>query len=282
MMTMLRSALLALASTCAVALSACGPLQNNISGTGSAATNLRIIDGSPDAGPLDFRIDSPTGLLAASSATYGTVAPAVQLSGVAHLVEILPPGGTTPTLTCTTPAMAPAFNYTIVVAGSAKQTPGSTTGLQCQFFAEPAFSTPSGSYTINVHHAAVLFANAGTPAISFGTFPPGTTNYGGVAGTATLVSALTNNTANTAGTQFTATGVTTPPGIGFWFAPSTSSAPTKVTTTFLPSQGKAGYSGASGASDTGNILPTGSLINLDLYILDAQSGSGITLIGLYD
>ncbi|HYZ16019.1 MAG TPA: DUF4397 domain-containing protein, partial [Candidatus Acidoferrum sp.] len=201
---MLRSALLALAASFAVALTGCGPLQNSVTGTGSSEANLRLIDGSPDAGPLDFRIDSTTGLLAASGATYGTVAPFVQVSGVAHLVEVLPAGGTTATLTCQTPAMAPGTNYTVVVAGSANQAVGSATGLRCQFFTEPAFATPSGSYTINVHHAAVLFANAGTSAISFGTFPPGTTNFGGVGGTATFVSTLINNTGNTNGTQFTA------------------------------------------------------------------------------
>ncbi len=268
----------------ALVAASCGPLADVVtSSSGTTTASLRVLHGSPDAGSLDVKIDSvSTGTSLLSSAAYGAVGAYVSVNTGAHYVEIIPGGGSTASLTCTSPSLVAGTKYTVVVAGTAAKGYGTTLGVQCQTFTEPTFSTPSGDYTLAVHHASPALAAAGFGVLSFGTYAPGTQSYQAPVGTAAFTPLSSNATASGSVTTDVAVGVTTAPGVGFWFAPQTSAAPATAVTTIRPSQGVAGAAGVAGSGDTGDLLPSGSLINFSVYVIDAQGGGLAQAVGAFD
>ena len=268
----------------ALLAAACGPLADAVTSSSSTTTaSLRVVHGSPDAGSLDVKIDNAgTGTSLVSGAAYGVVGAYVSVNAGAHYVEIIAAGGSTASLTCTSPSLVAGTKYTVVVAGTAAKGYGTTLGVQCQTFTEPTFSPPSGDYTLAVHHASPALAAAGSGVLSFGTYAPGTPSYQAPVGTAAFTTLSSNGNANGSVTTDVSVGVTTAPGVGFWFAPQTSAAPGTVVTTIRPSQGVAGAAGAGGSGDAGDLLPSGSLINFSVYVVDGQGGGLAQAVGAFD
>ena len=282
-MTVQPQLLIAALASAALATS-CGPLADAVtSSTSSTNASVRIVHGSPDAGNLDVKLDSATGTALIISAAYGAVGSYASVTAGSHNVAVLPAGGSTVSLTCTSPALSTGTKYTIVIAGTAAKGYGTTLGVQCQVFAEATFSTPAGDYTFAVHHASPAANAAGYGVLSFGPFSPGSSTYQPPAGTATFTAALSSSTAPGTVATDVAIGVTDAPGVGFWFAPQTSTAPTSVLTAIRPSQGLAGATGVSGTSDSGDLLPyNSSLINFSVYVVDGQNGATLHAIGAFD
>ncbi len=274
--------MLVAALAAALCVASCGPLADVVSSSSATTASLRVVHGSPDAGSLDVKIDTATGTALLSAAPYGRVGAYASVTVGTHYVEILPAGGSTASLQCASPSLVAGTRYTIVVAGTAAKGYGTTLGVQCQVFAEPSFSTPSGDYTLAVHHASPAAAAAGNAVLSYGPFSPGTSAYQTPAGVASFTSASSNATATGTVATDVATGVTSAPGVGFWFAPQTATAPPTVLGSIRPSQGVAGASGASGTSDTGDLLPTSTLINFSVYLVDGQNGATAQAIGAFD
>jgi hypothetical protein len=266
----------------AISATSCGPLADVATTTSATAASVRVVHGSPDAGSLDVRLDSVGGTTLASATAYGRVGSYVSVAAGTHYVEILAAGSSTASLRCTSPSLAAGTKYTVVVAGTAARGYGTTLGVQCQVFAEPSFSTPSGDYALALHHASPAAAAAGYAVLSYGTFAPGTSAYNPPAGTASFTSAFSNATSTGAVATSVATGATSAPGVGFWFAPQTATAPSTVLATIRPSQGVAGASGASGTADAGDLLPSGTLINFSVYVVDGQNGALALAIGAFD
>ena len=254
-------------------------------GSGSVATTtstagLRVVHGSPDAGAVDVRLNAGGGEAIATTLTYGRVSAYDAIPPGGYAIAILPAGGSTPTLTGA--SLLAGTNYTVVVGGRVAKGIGTSTGLQCELFAEPTFATLSGDYTLSVHHASPAAAALGDSTVSFGIFIPRTTAYDVPSASVTFAGPI--GTAVSIGTTVTSKqlGVTAAPGVGIWVSPPTSAPPFSVLATILPSAGQAGAAGVSGAADTGNVLPLGSLVNFSLYLIDGSGGPTTNLVGAFD
>ncbi|HYZ16119.1 MAG TPA: DUF4397 domain-containing protein [Candidatus Acidoferrum sp.] len=275
------------------ALAGCGPLNpGTIITTNGGNANVRVLQGSPDTPTVDAKLDGSTALTPSGGLAYGKFTGYASIASGSHSLAIYPTGQSTATFTCPLGVLNAGVGYTIVIAGKQAAGKGTSTGLQCQIFGEPAYpSVTSPQANISLHYASPAASAAGNVALSIGTFTPGTTTYNASVGASTFT-AQTSGSAVSNGTALTITGVTTAPGVGFWVAapPTSGSTPTSVLATILPSQGQAGASGSSGASDTGNIFPQSPLVNFAIYAIDAPAGatspSGaqtpITLVGVFD
>ena len=259
----------------------CGPLAANVAQTTSNA-NIRVIHGSPDAGAVDVRLNTTTGQVLAGGVKYGGVGAYAAIPSGSYSIVILPAGGSTAKLTCAGASLAGGTNYTIVVGGTVAKGVGTSAGLQCELFGEPTFSTPSGDYTLSIHHASPAAAAIGDSTVSFGTFTPGSTAYNVPNGTATYFGSIVSGLVSGSYYTYVASGVTTAPGVGFWIGAQTSIRPSSVLSTILPTAGQTGASGANGTTDTGKLLPFNSLVNFSLYLVDGASGATSELIGAFD
>jgi hypothetical protein len=259
----------------------CGPLAGTVAQTTTNA-NVRIVHGSPDAGAVDVRLNTTTGEAIASTIKYGSVGAYAAIPSGSYSIVILPAGGSTAKLTCATVSLAGGTNYTIVVGGTVAKGVGTSAGLQCELFGEPTFSTPSGDYTLSIHHASPAAAAIGDSTVSFGTFTPGSTAYNLPSGTASYAGSIASGLVSGSYYTYVASGVTTAPGVGFWIGAQTAIAPSSVLSTILPTAGQTGASGANGTTDTGDLLPFNSLANFSLYLVDGANGATSELIGAFD
>jgi hypothetical protein len=267
-----------------VVLAGCGPLNpGTIITTNGGNANVRVLQGSPDTTPVDAKLDGSTALTPAGGLGYGKFTSYASIASGSHSLAILPTGQTTATMRCALGLLNAGLNYTVVIAGKQSAGTGTSTGLQCQIFSEPAYpAVTSPQANISLHYASPAASAAGDVALSIGAFPPGTIAYKASVGASTFT-APTSGSAVSSVTPLTITGVTTAPGIGFWVAslPSGTTTPTTVLATILPSQGQTGASGSSGASDTGNIFPQSPLVNFAIYAVDGQTGL-VQLFGVFD
>lgn len=282
---MLRRVLIA-ASLGLVVLAGCGPLNpGTIVTTNGGNANLRVLQGSPDTTPIDAKLDASALVTPSGGLAYGHFTGYSSIAAGSHSLAIYPTGQTTASMTCALGLLNAGQNYTVVLAGKkAAGAPGTSTGPQCQIFAEPVYAavtSPQGN--ISLHYASPAAFAAGDVALSIGTFTPNTTTYNPSVGASTFT-AETSGSALSSVTPLTITGVTSAPGIGFWVAspPATGTGPTSVLATILPSQGQAGGSGATGAADTGNLFPQSPLVNFAIYAVDGPAGQLIQLFGVFD
>lgn len=282
-MMITRAALAVLSLASLASLAACGGGSSGSSTVLSQTAQLRFINGSPDAGSLDIHLGTNTGGTFAGGAglAYGTIT-AFQNEPTTSLAIVATTAGQTNTIvSCNVPQLQNNIRYTVVIAGKVANGGGTPTGTQCQFFAEPNFTTPTGQASVTLHHASPAAAAAGATTLVFGNYTPNQTNYTpyGSSATATFVS---SGGATATGTPINVIvqAVTTGSGTGIYVAPQSS--PSTSLATILPSQAQTGNAGASGAADTGNFLPYQSLINFDVYAIDGQGASQVKLVGAFD
>jgi hypothetical protein len=272
----------------ALSLAACSGGSAGVANAVGAQSNIRFVNGSPDAGTVDIyyvptgssRNSSPT----YSAAAYGLITNFQTEPATAGQVFFYPTGtSTTPlSVSCATPATSSGQNYTVVLAGQvAKGT------LQCAIFQDGLYGAP-GQY--RVHHASPAANAAGLASIGYGVTPAVAPTFT-QAGTTTFPN--TNNTVSTA-----------------WFSITPSPAVTANTqTTFdVGAAGTTGSSdttvlsinasqfttpGASGQPDTGNTLPSsaGTYNNASIFAIDCTGATtpegsacvgGAGLIGGFD
>ncbi|MBV9440774.1 MAG: DUF4397 domain-containing protein [Candidatus Eremiobacteraeota bacterium] len=284
-MMMQRSFLSGIAAALASALlAACNGngfnLGTTTGGTGLNST-VRFLNGSPDVGTVDAYFGATNTSAAASALAYGAVSAYVSYPTQAFNVIITASGTTTQKLTCTT-ALLGIYRYTIVIAGRAANGTGTSTGLQCQVFAEVPQAIPSGQEALAVHHAAPAFAAGGNATLTFGTYTPGQSTYSAPAASATFNGTLTTNATVGSTVYAILPGVTSGNGEGVYVAKQTSTAPSTVYATILPSQAATGGAAGPGTNDVGNYLPSSTSSLFDVYAVDAATAGNVALIAALD
>jgi hypothetical protein len=268
-------------------LAGCGPLNpGTLVNTNSGSANLRVLNGSPNAGTITATLDSATGPAVVTALAYPNVAAYQGIAAGNHALVITSTTNAFTPMTCPVGLLNSGFSYTMVLAGNAALQSGNTK-VQCQVFQEPFYggTTTSGNYAL---HNASPAANAnGYATLSIGTYPTASpTTFGSVLGTAAF-----NTTPST-----TITNLSTPlslsassNGVGFWVVPqgTTPAVGSATMATFLPANGLLASANPQGtkASDSTNLFPTSNLLNLSIYAVDAASGSAgppFTLVGVFE
>ncbi len=274
---MVRSIALALSALSLVAIAACTKSTANsgsaITPTGTFST-IRFVAGSPDAnggGGIDFRVDGTavfTGLLPSSVTPYFVITPGT------HTIEADAAGTATKILATTSVTEVTGAQATVVLAGRQTATPST---LQWVQYTEPAYTSLTSQFAINVHNVSPNLVAAGGSTATFGTYaipaassPPSTFTpvaqatfpTGGV-GTSVIMNA--NST------------VASAPGGGFYVVPSsqTPSATATPSATLLPS--------ALDPANNANLLPypANSDYHISLFAIDGP-GATYLLVGHFD
>ena len=279
-----RAALAVLSLATLASLAACGGGSSGSSTVLSQTAQLRIINGSPDAGPIDIHLGNNTGgtFAGGTSLGYGQITAFQNEPTVSQTIVATAAGQTNTVVACNLPQLQNNQRYTVVVAGKVANGGGTATGTQCQFFQESPFTTPTGQASVTMHHASPAAAAAGATSIVFGGYTPGQTNYQpfGSNAVATLAPISGGATAQGTAVNLVILGATSGAGIGIYVAAQ--STPTTSAATLLPLQAQTGNSGTSGAGDTSNFLPYQALINFDVYAIDGQAGKLVQLVGAFD
>ena len=279
-----RAALAVISLATLVSLAACGGGSSGTSTVLSQTAQLRIINGSPDAGLIDIHLGNNTGgtFAGGTGLAYGQITAFQNEPTVSQTIVATTAGQTNTLVSCTLPQLQNNQRYTVVVAGKFANSGGTATGTQCQFFQEAAFTTPTGQASVSVHHASPAAAASGATSIAFGSYTPGQANYQVFSASALATYAPISGGATAQGTAVNVIipGATTGSGIGIYVAPQSSS--TIPTATITPSLAQIGNSGTSGAGDTSNFLPYQTLINFDVYAIDGQGMTLVQLVGAFD
>lgn len=276
----------------AVLLSGCNSNPNALS-TSTNVSDIRVLNGSPDLGPVDIYFASTTSAALATSLAYGSLSAYAEepYKGAARPLVATAPGSPSSTkLSCSIPALDINTRYTIVIAG--KVAAGATaTGLQCQLFTETVYSLPANQFQLGFHYASPGLAANSEPTISFGLFSAGLNNYQLPSGNATFTTTTASGTADVLAVNVLLPAVQTAPGLGVYISPQTGSPPTTVFATVTPSQCVTGLVGAAGSSNTNNFMPytttsgtttTTVSSNLSVYAVDSTAASGVALVCAMD
>ena len=279
-----RAALAVLSLATLASLAACGGGSSGPSTVLSQTAQLRVINGSPDAGTIDIHLGNNTGgtFAGGTGLVYGQITAFQNEPTVVQTIVATTAGQTNTIVSCNLPQLQNNQRYTVVVAGKIANGGGTPTGTQCQFFQEIPFTTPTGQASVSVHHASPAAAAAGAASIAFGGYTPGQANYQPFSASAVATLAPISGGATAQGTAVNVVipGVTSGAGIGVYVAAQ--GTPTTPAATLLPSQAQTGNSGTNGAGDTSNFLPYQSLINFDVYAIDGQAGKLVQLVGAFD
>lgn len=217
--------------------------------TSTGQTELRVVHGSPDAGPVDIFVDSSS---AATAVTYGTVSGFNNVTSGTHTITIYPAGNDVSTAAIATLAVnfAQGTKYSAVATGEINPRNGSK-NIAVTLFTDTPFSTTTGSAAINFHHAAPVAASV-EQIVPFGFAPLNNIGDNGITsmsfGNESGPQGLPQAALTTAGVEFY--GITSGTG-GF---------------TILPSK--------IDPSDTGNLIPFGTNdVNLSLFAIDGPAAS---------
>jgi hypothetical protein len=231
-----------------------GPIGNL--GPGGNAAQIRFVNGSPDAGPVQIFIDNQqqfctNGATGSGCAvSYGqTTTYAVNLNAGQHAVVLKGPNGTAISVPAATLSVNAGSKYSVVLTGELHPAYTATANLTLTTFTDQPFNTPAGGAAVNFHYASTYMASLSGAPLQFGYF-------------------INNNAASSANLgQTVAFGSeTTPQGI-----PGTS---LNVPITFFAGSvtGPTATPGQISTTCSSNALPC-STGNLSLYLIDGPSAS---------
>jgi hypothetical protein len=173
----------ALAALAAIGLSACngggsgvlGPITGF--GPGGNSAQVRFVNGSPDAGPVQIFIDNQQQFCTSGSSgnsctvAYGQATSyAVNLNAGSHAIVIKDSSGNQITLPSANLAVNSGFRYSVILAGEIHPSYGSSPTLQLVTTTEQPFNTPSGGAAANFHYAAPYVQSANGGPVQFGFF----------------------------------------------------------------------------------------------------------------
>ena len=242
-----RAAIAVLSLASLATLAACGGGSSGPSTVLSQTAQLRILAGSPDAGPIDIHLGTNTGgtFAGGTSLAYGTVTAFQNEPTVSQTLVATSAGATNTIVSCNLPQLQNNQRYTVVIAGKVANGGGTPTGAQCQFFQEPSFTTPTGQASVTMHHASPAAAAAGAATIVFGNFTPGSSNYQTYGSNSTATFVAGGATATGTPVNVIVPPVTTGNGTGVYVA--TQAAPTTPVASITPSRAQTGNAGVSGA-----------------------------------
>jgi hypothetical protein len=262
--TGVRLALLAGFVALAGGLTACNGSSNALGpisglGPGGNSAQVRFVNGSPDAGPVQVFLDNQqqfctngaTGTGCAIS--YGQVTTyAVNLSAGPHAIVLKDQNGNTISVSTGTVSVNNGARYSLVLTGELHPSyGGGTPNLSLTTFTDQPFNTPSGGAAVNFHYASPYMASSNPSPLQFGYFYNNNTSTGGTLGqtvsfgSETLPQGITNTAALNVPIAFYA------------------GSPTGVTVT--PSQ-------IDSSKCSSNAMPC-STGNLSLYLIDGPAAS---------
>jgi len=275
----------------ALSLVACGGGGGSTAGIANVVgsqSNLRFVNGSPDAGTVDIYF-VPTGGSRNSSpsysaATYGRITDFMNEPAVAGQVYFYPTGTSATPLgaSCAIPQSSSGQNYTVVLAGQV----GKST-LQCVIFQDGLYTAP-GEY--RVHHASPAAAAAGLGTIGYGVSAGASPTY--------TQSGVTSfpNTGNTVATTFDTINpsAAVTPAVQTTFDVGAATQNASAGTTLLSlSASQLETPGSNNQPDTGNTLPSsaGTYNDASIFAIDCTGATtpegsvcvdGAGLIGSFD
>lgn len=254
----LLAGILALASGlsgCNGSSNALGPIGSF--GPGGNNAQVRFVNGSPDAGPVQIFIDNTqqfcqngtTG--SGCSIAYGQVTTyAVNLKAGQHAIVLKDQNGNQLSISTGTLSLNSGFKYSIVLTGELHPSYTGTPNLGITTFTDQPFSTPSGGAAVNFHYASAYMA-ATNPSLQFGYF------------TNNNVSATTPlGTTDAFGSETTPQGITNSADL---HVPITFFAGSATGPTVTPSQ-------IDSTNCSSNSMPC-STGNLSLYLIDGPAAS---------
>jgi hypothetical protein len=256
----LRLALLAGIGVLANGLTGCNSSSSNPLGpiSGGNAAQVRFVNGSPDAGPVQIFIDNQQQFCAngatgnSCTVSYGQVTTyAVNLNPGSHAITLKDQNGNSITIPSASLAVNGGGKYSIVLTGELHPSYTSAPNLGIITFTDEPFNTPSGGAAVNFHYASPAMAAQNPLPLQFGYF-------------------INNNTSTATGLgQTTALGSeTTPQGITNTAAlnvPITFYAGSPTGPTVTPSQ-------IDSTKCSSNSMPC-STGNLSLYLIDGPAAS---------
>lgn len=153
-----------------------GPIGNF--GPGGNNAQVRFVNGSPDAGPVQIFIDNNQQFCAngasgaGCSVSYGQVTTyAVNLSAGQHSIVLKDQNGNQITIPSGTVSVNSGFRYSVVLTGELHPSyGGGTPNLGVTTFTDQPFNTPSGGAAVNFHYASTYMAATNSSPLQFGYF----------------------------------------------------------------------------------------------------------------
>lgn len=155
---------------------ALGPIGNL--GPGGNNAQVRFVNGSPDAGPVQIFIDNAqqfcqngaTG--SGCSIAYGQVTSyAVNVGAGQHAIVLKDQNGNQISIPTGTLSLNSGFKYSIVLTGELHPSyGGGTPNLGITTFTDQPFNTPSGGAAVNFHYASTYMAATNSSPLQFGYF----------------------------------------------------------------------------------------------------------------
>lgn len=243
-------------------LTGCGGSNNALGpigsfGPGGNNAQVRFVNGSPDAGPVQIFIDNAqqfcqsgtTG--SACSVSYGQITSfAVNVSAGQHTVVFKDKSGSQISIPSGALSVNSGFHYSLVLTGELHPASGGAAKLGLSTFTDEPFSTPGGGAAVNVRYASPYMAATNSSPLQFGYF-------------------LNNNpsTTGTIGTTDAFGSETTPQGLpsSALSVPITFFAGSATGPTVTPSQ-------IDSTKCSANTMPC-STGNLSLYLIDGPASS---------
>lgn len=237
------------------ASNALGPIGNF--GPGSNSAQVRFVNGSPDAGPVQIFIDNQQQFCAngttgsGCSVSYGQVTTyAVNLSAGQHALVLKDQNGNSITIPSGTVSVNNGVRYSLVLTGELHPSYTASPNLTVTTFTDQPFNTPSGGAAVNFHYASPYMSTANAGPLQFAYF-------------------LNNSAASAApvGQTVSFGSETTPQGLpsNALNVPITFYAGSATGTTVTPSQ-------IDATKCASNAMPC-STGNLSLYLIDGPAAS---------
>lgn len=257
----------------ALVLSACNGATTNTTTPSNPTPNgqarLRIVDGSPDAGTLTVSVDGS----ALATTSFGSISGYQTLNAGSHTLTVAQGGNTVITQTIN---LSSAGKFSAVVAGELhpSYTPGMgisstpTLGtLNVQLYGDPLFGTQGNAATVVFHHAST-WATTSTQPVPVGFVTPATSTFG------------TNFTTLSYGQVTTALSL-----------PQTAVGQSVAFYVLNPGNGVLMPSQVD-ASDSANVMPFNTDLNLTMYVVDGGGattqpaagvpGANAVVVGIFD
>jgi hypothetical protein len=226
-------------------------------GPGPNSAQLRFVNGSPDAGPVQIFIDNQQQFCASGSSgsacavSYGQITSyMVNVSAGQHAIVLKGSSGTTIAIPTGSLSVNGGQRYSIVLTGELHPTYTTTPNLGITTFLDQPYNTPSGGAAVNIHYASPYEASVSPAPLQFGYF-------------------INNNVSltTTLGSTVSFGSETTPQGIASsgLNVPITFYAGTPAGPTITPAQ-------VDSTNCASNALPC-STGNLSLYLIDGPTAS---------
>lgn len=150
----MKSHLVLAGALAASALCACNGASSSSPFFPSNASYARVVNGSPDAGPVDVQVD---GSIVQSNIAYGTMSAYSSLKVGSHTLNVYPSGSDAgKPIAGTTFSVNGGQDTTVVLTGERHPAYGGKSNVALRVFNEQPFNTPGGGAAVNFHNASPI------------------------------------------------------------------------------------------------------------------------------